>query len=556
MSNYQGMRWFKCDLQVQTPADPANWRGKKMEPGASGAQDAAGIYIRRCYELGLEVIAVTDHNFLSKDFIPLMRDAINSMSAEFGYRLILFPGFEFEADVGKGCHVLAIFEPSADLNEIDHILTECGVSQPRIVSGTLAKSSKRLPEIIDVVQKKNSDGRQRGLVILPHITSDDGLFDNDKVSDWLQREEYLNLSLLAVEVPKPVSQMSTGWQRLFAAGEHCDALRRRKRPIACLMSSDAKALTPDEDTLNPLGKRHTWIKMSEPSIEALRQAFLDNESRVRLPQDIENDVNPAERQRHARILSLSVTGAGFVTDQSLTFSANLNCIVGGRGSGKSTLLEYLRLALRKDAENDVGSDDRTKDKIERIRRTLDAPGAELRVGWRSRDGVEDTIVLDFLGDSSFEGREVMDLDTFFRGLPARFFSQQQLTQLTEKESNNLLPLIDAFAREEMNELEAQERELRVELERLFQVRRQRSVLDGERKRLQQEVAELIRQRKARAGLQSAAERYEQLQAAQKFVESVRGEAKQTQSLVESADEIVETHSPPGNGVRLTIAPSE
>ena len=89
--------------------------------------------------------------------------------------------------------------------------------------------------------------------------------------------------------------------------------------------------------------------MSEPSIEALRQAFLDHESRIFLPDGVAADANPAERQHHARILSLEVTEVSFVADQSVRFSPNLNCIIGGRGSGKSTLLEYLRLALRKDS---------------------------------------------------------------------------------------------------------------------------------------------------------------------------------------------------------------
>ena len=52
MSMYQGMRWLKCDLQVQTPADAPNWRGKPMEQSEAGANKAAESYIRRCYELG------------------------------------------------------------------------------------------------------------------------------------------------------------------------------------------------------------------------------------------------------------------------------------------------------------------------------------------------------------------------------------------------------------------------------------------------------------------------------------------------------------------------
>ena len=45
--------------------------------------------------------------------------------------------------------------------------------------------------------------------------------------------------------------------------------------------------------------------MSEPSIESLRQAFLDHESRIILPEDVTTDMHPAQRIRQATIKSIS-----------------------------------------------------------------------------------------------------------------------------------------------------------------------------------------------------------------------------------------------------------
>jgi hypothetical protein len=207
-------------------------------------------------------------------------------------------------------------------------------------------------------------------------------------------------------------------------------------------------------------------------------------------------------------------------------------------------LEYLRLALRKDRSDHV-QDDRTKEKIQRIRETLAGPDSRVRVQWRSRDGVEDELVL-ASGEASVAGREVVDAETFFRGLPVRFFSQQQLTQLTEKDSNNLLPLIDDFARADIDALEARERELRAEIASLFQTRRQQAVLQGEHQRLSQEVAELTRQRSARAGLQVAAQTHERLQAEHKLAERVRSQASEPQAWVDLAEDFVDSHSPLGS----------
>ena len=167
ISSYNGMRWLKCDLHMHTPADARHWRGKPFKIGQEA--DAAKEFAESCYHTGLDVVGITDHNFLSKNFIPCLQDAFDDIEQKYHHRITLFPGFELEADVGKGMHVLCLFEPGTEPEEIDHILTECGVARPRMKKGELAKSTKRLPEILDVVQRRNPDGTWRGIVIIPHI---------------------------------------------------------------------------------------------------------------------------------------------------------------------------------------------------------------------------------------------------------------------------------------------------------------------------------------------------------------------------------------------------
>jgi len=71
---YPGMQWFRCDLQVQTPEDAAHWQDDDLRLGSprrpkvggrpddDGIQEKARAYLRRCHELGLDVLGVTDHN--------------------------------------------------------------------------------------------------------------------------------------------------------------------------------------------------------------------------------------------------------------------------------------------------------------------------------------------------------------------------------------------------------------------------------------------------------------------------------------------------------------
>jgi ABC-type lipoprotein export system ATPase subunit len=78
--------------------------------------------------------------------------------------------------------------------------------------------------------------------------------------------------------------------------------------------------------------------MTAPSLEALRMACRDPESRTRLS----HEVNPTYYSRIERI----VVRRGYLEDLELALSPNLNAVVGGRGTGKSTLIEAIRYALQ------------------------------------------------------------------------------------------------------------------------------------------------------------------------------------------------------------------
>ncbi|WP_024334646.1 TrlF family AAA-like ATPase [Desulfotignum balticum] len=526
--SYKGMRWLKCDLQMQTPADVRHWEGDRFVMGQEA--DAAKAFAEACYRAKLDVVGITDHNFLSKNFIPHLQSAFDEIEREFNHKITLFPGFEFEADVGKGMHVLCLFEPGTSVDEIDHILTECGVGCPRIKDKTLSKSTQRLPEILNCVQKAHSDESWRGIVIIPHVFQD-SLFDNDRISEWLQQEEYRNPDLLAVEVPKPLSQMSDNFQKLFQSGDDCLPEWKRIRPIATLMSSDNKKLI-DSDGFgrpipNSIGYRYTWIKMSEPSIESLRQAFLDHDSRIILPEDVSADTHPAFRIRYGMIKSISIKNVAFLADQEMYFSSNLNCVIGGRGTGKSTLLEYLRIILGKDKPEDL--DAGTKERINRIRDTLNSPNAELKVCWVSADGVEDHIVWENNGPT-VQNRDMADPETFFNNLPIRFYSQQQLNNLTEskieeggvRQAQRLLELVDGFTKNELNELADQERKLKLQIQEAFTSLRKAKMLEKECNKLLQEHQELERQWKARSEIQEYAHRHQKLKAESRYLDGLLG----------------------------------
>ena len=139
----------------------------------------------------------------------------------------------------------------------------------------------------------------------------------------------LNKDLLACALAGPIAGAPDNIRPIL---ENKDVEHKRPRPAAIINASDVN--DPEDLTKNGAS---CFIKMSRVSVEALRQAFLDPESRIRLNSD-------PQAESHAEFLAVTWEG-GFLGDTSVHFNGNLNVLVGGRGTGKSTMIESMRYAL-------------------------------------------------------------------------------------------------------------------------------------------------------------------------------------------------------------------
>ncbi|MCL4670374.1 TrlF family AAA-like ATPase [Burkholderia pseudomallei] len=525
MADYHGMRWFKCDFQVQTPEDGANWADNDSrlgeprrplvasQPDADGRvgpnvpdesriQDVARTYLRRCHQLGLELIGVTDHNFSQKTeprdwFLTHLVEQNKSVARELGREpLYILPGFE----VDIGYHVLCLFDPAKRLSHVwrvNTLLTKLGLAEnQRFRAGQpeplrLAQENVSLKRLLEIVQDEH-----KGIVIAAHADQNDGI-----LSQARNIADYQNPGLMAVEVTanpptQPYLDIINGRNQHWS---------RKERHPAYVMSSDAKSLSVDEQGRrrpNALGYRHTWVKMSKPSVEALRQAFLDPRSRVRLLGG-----RPSDAQSHPRITRISVSGASFLADQDISFAENLNCIIGGRGSGKSSLLEYMRFAIGMEDQFVPEGDSSLDRKRIQLKESISQPGAEVRVSFQAESGVPDTLVYVPSNPPAtqrrIEGRDVADLQTVVRQLQAQFFSQGELSRMTGEGRGQaqVLALLDASSGAALIELKARERDIQSRLKTLFQARRDEKRLVDEINVATQEAVELERQLKAREAVQ-------------------------------------------------------
>lgn len=528
MAGYEGMRWFKMDFQVQTPEDNRHWAddelrlqnprrpGRNGEPDESDIQNKAKRFLKRCHELELEAIGITDHNFSEKTeprdwFLTHLVEQNKTVARDLDRQpLFIFPGFE----VDLGYHVLCLFDPAtkvSHLRRVNMILIKLGLAENQRFRAGMPNALRRgdepvsLKTLLDVVQKDHG-----GIVIAAHADQQDGLLTAGR-----NVEDYKLPGLLAVEVttypmPPRYSSILEGRDRNWS---------RDGRQPAYVQSSDAKSLKVDADGVpvaNALGYRHTWIKSSKPSINSLRQAFLDGKSRLRL-----QEARPSDEQQHPRIVFLKCRGFKFLADQEIFFSPNLNTLIGGRGTGKSTALELLRFAFGRDKGATFSPS--TQAKFDRVRATF-TEEAEVQVGWESIPGQVDVISLKPQEGHALLLGEAHNLEVFLRQLPVQFYSQQQLSELTDVDGgDSLLAMIDEACSTEFQGLKGQEDTLRAEIQQLFAGIDQITALTAEINVLKQELQELNRQWQARSEVQTEAQQYQQAEAARRYFEQARAQ---------------------------------
>jgi predicted ATPase len=411
--------------------------------------------------------------------------------------LCILPGFE----VDIGYHVLCLFKPAKkaeDLQNVNSILTKLGLAenqrfqngqpQPLRANGCYV-SLKRLLETVQ--------DEQEGIVIAAHADQHDGI-----LNDTRNIGDYRTPDLMAVEVTaKPIGARC----RQILQGKNEQWSRTNRQP-AYVMSSDAKSLQADANGKplpNSLGYRHTWIRMSRPSTEALRQAFLDPRSRLRVLGD-----RPSSTQTHPRIISIAIRGAKFLDDQEIYFSENLNCVIGGRGSGKSSVLEYLRFAIKMNGAVIEENETSISRKRRQLRESIASTDAEIRIHFQAESGVADTLVYvpsNPPGKKRYiEGRDVEDIQTVLNQLQAQFFGQGELSRITDDGGGQarVLALIDASSGTELSNLQAEEHDIQSRLKTLFQARHRKQRLMKEIRIAKQEATELERQLNALKSMQA------------------------------------------------------
>lgn len=300
-----GARFFKCALQVNPFAYTMRHAKKTAFKTEEEFNDAI---VAACLREGIEVVGITDHFRIET--------SQKLAAALVAAGIHVFQGFE--ASSSEGVHLLCLFPSSTSHSELERTIGACGVTDLTVES---PQSDKTCEQLLQFIPKMG------GITVAAHACSPSGLLTTLKGQP--RARVWGNPDLMAIALPGPRANAPENCRDIIA---NKDPAHARPHLVAVINANDVSdpAALADPSTT-------TWIKMVIPSIEGLRQAFLDCDSRIRLNSD------PAPTP-HTELIAASWAG-GLLDGQSLRFNESLNALIGGRGAGKSTLIESLRYAF-------------------------------------------------------------------------------------------------------------------------------------------------------------------------------------------------------------------
>ena len=316
-----GARFYKCALQVNPHHYGGTFRG---QPSDGNAISHAQEIVDKAIDLGIEVLAITDHNSVSA--VAAFRSAARNREVR------IFPGFELSSS--EGVHVLCLYSPDTELDRLERYLGEFGIHDTD-PSSDLA--NKPFTGVLEAVHN------QGGILIAAHVTGNGGLLEvlkgKARIRAW--KDE----NLLAVQIPGAIDDLPPDIRQIVRnSNTHYRRIHAPEHRVAIAAVNARDIVKPEQLD----GRSATcWIKMQEVTIDGLRQAFLDPGSRIRLNPK-EGEFKPDE---HIEIITVAWEG-GFLDGVTMRLNPNLNVLIGGRGTGKSTVIESIRSALGLDPIGD------------------------------------------------------------------------------------------------------------------------------------------------------------------------------------------------------------
>ncbi|MGL5439838.1 MAG: TrlF family AAA-like ATPase [Filifactoraceae bacterium] len=402
-------KWWRIDFHTHTPASRCFKKSKEILEGSEDIKEDEAInWLTKAKESKLDAVVITDHN--SVKWINYIRTAKHALEKEGEKFPEIFPGVELSVDTTK-IHILVVFDKDISEENLNSFMSKCN-----IMNKDFGDTNKYITEddLIKAIKSFKNDHKENLLIIPAHYDKEKGagkeLRDEDVLQTFIRR-----LEINAIEI-----RDIGGYEKVQ------DHIKRKVLPnVATIVGSD----NPDSKkghSANGIGNKYTWVKMSELSLEGIRQSFLDPESRITKVMEISDIEGNPNQMEHNYISGIHIKKLKHIKDINIRFAPNLNCIVGPRGSGKSTIIEALKVMLEESSINETNILSKTYDNNSKLDLYYNfGDNSRYRIG---TEGRKNNLKLEV--DSEYE----KNLDT-----PPKFnatiFGQKEIYNLVEDEGN-------------------------------------------------------------------------------------------------------------------------
>jgi ABC-type lipoprotein export system ATPase subunit/histidinol phosphatase-like PHP family hydrolase/flagellar biosynthesis/type III secretory pathway chaperone len=479
-----GASFYKADLHIHSFGEEGSYDVTDTNMTPENIVDTA-------IEQGLSIISITDHN---ED-----RNSNRAIKYSQGKKILVIPGIEISTLQG---HLLVYFEKYDDLKNFRGKLT---------ISDNKETCAQGIVECLSLAKQYN------GIGVLAHIELDSGFEKTINRFDPKMSAILTHDTLFALEISDKNSvDLYTDNDQSKDAAERKRLINERRQALELENNYELpKLMSSDAHTLNKLGlnasgeKKLTRIKLDTLDFNAFRIALLSSNSRIR----IENLIP----EKLPRFVGLHIEG-GLLDNQTIHFSNNLTCIIGGRGAGKSTMLESLRESSGNKSDLSVVDSEVWPEKI--YLQYEDETGQVFNF---SREKNATTI-----NTTNPDSLSKIQIESYGQGETAKTI------QFSEKNPQYLIDFLNSFLdlenlnsednalREKLNDNQSKLRALRIDVSQIPEVTKMKNSLEGKLKQLQQDKASelvnfhlaLIREREIRssiiADLKSLVERYKEI----------------------------------------------
>jgi len=303
-----GSRWVRADFHLHTRCD-------KEFSDTGDENDFVSRYIAALKQASIQVGVITNHNKFDRDEFKALRKTAKKEN------IFLVPGVELSVKDGRnGIHTLVVFHDEWIVNQEnkDYINDFLGLTFAG-QSGYETSNARSNSDLVETIHELDKFEKEY-FIVFAHVEAKNGLWhglDGGRLTELGRNDAFCCRTAAFQKVrTRDDRDKAKNWFGKWYPAE--------------VEGSDPKSMSE-------IGRgESTFIKIGAFTFEAVQFGLKPGAERL-----CSDEVS---EQPHSWVRSIRFEG-GILDGHHLSFSSEMNCLIGIRGSGKSAILECLRYGL-------------------------------------------------------------------------------------------------------------------------------------------------------------------------------------------------------------------